>query len=67
MSNLTKQDFVPLNISRKNDLSWTLDVEIYLEVMSLENTIVENNETSNHDHTNAMIFLRHHLDEGMKN
>lgn len=66
MTNLTKQEFVPLDISGKNYLSWMLDVEIHLAAMGLENTIVEENETSNQDRAKAMIFLRHHLDEGLK-
>ena len=41
MANLTKQEFVPLNIFEKNYLSWVLDVEIHLETMGLNNTIVE--------------------------
>nr|XP_027083424.1 uncharacterized protein LOC113705704 [Coffea arabica] len=34
--------------------------------MGLGNTIVEKNESSNQDRAKAMIFLRHHLDEGLK-
>nr|XP_027124298.1 uncharacterized protein LOC113740992 [Coffea arabica] len=34
--------------------------------MGLGNTIVEKNEFSNQDRAKAMIFLRHHLDEGLK-
>ena len=41
-------------------------MEIYLETMGLENTIVENNKISNQNYANAMIFLRHHLDKGSK-
>ncbi|XP_027158610.1 uncharacterized protein LOC113760249 [Coffea eugenioides] len=34
--------------------------------MGLGNTIVEKNEFSNQDRAKTMIFLRHHLDEGLK-
>ncbi|XP_071912281.1 uncharacterized protein [Coffea arabica] len=34
--------------------------------MGLGNTIVEENDTSNQNRAKAMIFLRHHLDEGLK-
>ncbi|XP_027122338.2 uncharacterized protein [Coffea arabica] len=34
--------------------------------MGLGNTIVGKNEFSNQDRAKAMIFLRHHLDEGLK-
>ena len=39
MTNITKFEFEALDISSKNDLSWILDVEIYLNVMKLGNTI----------------------------
>ena len=55
MSNLTKFEFVVLNISSKNYLSWVLDSEIHLDAMNLGNTIKE-----------ALIFLPHHIDEGLK-
>ena len=35
MSNLTKLEFVALDISGKNYLSWILYVEIHLEIMNL--------------------------------
>ena len=41
MSNLTKLEFVNLDISRKNYLSWILDAEIHLDAMNLGNTIKE--------------------------
>ena len=41
MSNLTKLEFVALDTSDKNYLSWVLDVEIHLDVMNLGNTIKE--------------------------
>ena len=46
MSNLAKLEFVALNISGKNYLSWVLDVEIHLDAMNLENTIKEENDAS---------------------
>ena len=49
MSNLTKLEFVALDISRKNYLSWILDAEIHLDTMNLENTIKEGNQTSLQD------------------
>ena len=55
MSNLAKLEFVALNISGKNYLSWVLDVEIHLDALNLGNTIKE-----------ALIFLPHHIDEGLK-
>ncbi|XP_060202001.1 uncharacterized protein LOC132630452 [Lycium barbarum] len=66
MSNLTKLEFVALDISGKNYLSWVLDAKIHLDVMGLRDTIKENNKASNQENAKAMIFLRHHLDEDLK-
>ena len=41
MPNLTKLEFVALDISGKNYLSWILDAEIHLTAMNLGNTIQE--------------------------
>ncbi|XP_015064831.1 uncharacterized protein LOC107010081 [Solanum pennellii] len=66
MSNLSKLEFLALDISGKSYLSWVLDAEIHLIAMGLANTIQENNQASNQNRAKAMIFLRHHLDEGLK-
>ncbi|KAG2727818.1 hypothetical protein I3760_01G176500 [Carya illinoinensis] len=66
MSNLTKLEFVALDISEKNYLSWIFDAEIHLNAMNLENTIKEGNQGSLQDLAKAMIFLRHHLHEELK-
>ena len=46
MSNLTKLEFVVLDISGKNYLSWILVAEIHLTFMNLGETIKEGNEES---------------------
>ena len=66
MTNLTKLEFVTLDITGKNYLSWILDAEIYLEVNALGETIKDGNNASNHNKAKAMIFLRHNLHEGLK-
>ncbi|XP_017970428.1 PREDICTED: uncharacterized protein LOC108660679 [Theobroma cacao] len=66
MSNLTKLEFVALDMTGKNYLSWILDAEIHLDAMGLGDTIKEENKASNQDKAKAMIFLRHHLHEGLK-
>jgi hypothetical protein len=66
MSNLTKFEFVALDISSKNYLSWILDVEIHLEAMNLGKTIRDGNVESQQDRAKAMIFIRHHLHEELK-
>ena len=67
MSNLTKLEFVALDISGKNYLSWILDAEIHLTSMNLGETIKEGNEDSQQDCPKALIFLSHHLHEDLKN
>ena len=67
MSNLTKLEFVALDISGKNYLSWILDAEIHLDVINLGNTIKEGNQASMQDRTKSLIFLRHHLHKDLKN
>ncbi|CAL2266018.1 unnamed protein product [Prunus armeniaca] len=66
MSNLTKLEFVALEISRKNYLSWINDTEVHLEAMNLGETIKEGNEASYVDRVKATIFLRRHIHEGLK-
>ena len=60
MINLTKLEFVAL------DLSWALDAEIHLDVMNLEVVIKEGNQESSHNRAKALIFLRYHVHEGLK-
>ena len=45
MSNLSKLEFVALDISGKNYLSWVLDAEIDLATKDLDATIIQGNET----------------------
>ncbi|KAK5833911.1 hypothetical protein PVK06_017777 [Gossypium arboreum] len=66
MSNLAKLEFAALDISGKNYFSWVLDAEIHLDAKGLGNTIVENKEASNQDKAKVMIFIFHHLHEGLK-
>ena len=66
MSNLTKLEFNALDISGNNYLTWILDAEIHLNAMGLGDTIKGGNIKSEQDKAKAMIFLRHHLHEGLK-
>ncbi|XP_016558010.1 uncharacterized protein LOC107857669 [Capsicum annuum] len=68
MSNLSKLDFVELDISEKNYLSWVLDVESHLTAKGLSDTITPDNTSSSQDKDKdkAMIVLYHYLDEGLK-
>ncbi|XP_021974581.1 uncharacterized protein LOC110869649 [Helianthus annuus] len=66
MSNLSKLEFVALDISGNNYLPWTLDAKIHLTANNLGATINDENQTSAQDKAKAMIFLRHHLHEDLK-
>ncbi|XP_004234725.1 uncharacterized protein [Solanum lycopersicum] len=66
MSKLSKLEFVALDLSGNNYLSWVLDAEIHLDARGLGVTITNCNTTSSQDKVKTMIFLRHHLNEGLK-
>ncbi|XP_016443217.1 agamous-like MADS-box protein AGL28 [Nicotiana tabacum] len=66
MLNLSKLEFMALDISGNNYLPWLLDAEIHLGAKGLGDTIKEGNEALSQDNAKAMIFLGHHLDERLK-
>ena len=66
MSKISSLNFIALDISGKNYLSWILDAEINLEAANLGETIKEGNQRSLQDRAKALIFLRHHLHEDLK-
>ena len=55
-----------LDISGNNYLAWVLDTEIHLDAKGLGTTITKENAASSQDKAKAMIFLRHHMNEGLK-
>ena len=61
-----KRKFVALEISGKNYMTWVLDAEIHLDAMGLGDAIKDKDKASTQDYAKALIFLRHHLDEGLK-
>ncbi|XP_058777125.1 uncharacterized protein LOC131651482 [Vicia villosa] len=67
MSNLTKLDFGSLDISEKNYLTWALDAQIHLSAEGHGDTIKKGNKSSDQQKAKAMIFLRRHLHEDLKN
>ncbi|XP_022024230.1 uncharacterized protein LOC110924536 [Helianthus annuus] len=66
MTNLVKLEFMALDITGKNYLSWVLDAKIHLNANNLDETIKEGNKASTQDKAKAMIFLRHHIHEALK-
>nr|XP_008341470.2 uncharacterized protein LOC103404345 [Malus domestica] len=55
------------DITGNNYLTWVVDAKIHLETGNLRETIKEENSASSQDRAKAMIFIRCHLDEGLKN
>ncbi|XP_019230320.1 PREDICTED: uncharacterized protein LOC109211261 [Nicotiana attenuata] len=66
MSNLSKLEFVALDISGKCYMSWVFDAEIHLDAMGLTNTMKDKKQASNQERAKGMIFLRHHIDDVLK-
>ena len=66
MSNMAKLHFDALDISGANYLSWLLDAELHLSSMGLGDTIKEENEEDEQQKAKAMIFLRHHIHDGLR-
>ena len=66
MANLTKQEFVPLDISRRNYLLWAMDVKIHLKSVGHGKIIAKDNDATSQDRAKVMIFLHYHPDEGLK-
>ena len=66
LKKFTKLEFATLDISDNNYLSWILDTEIHLDAINLGNTIKEGNTASQQNRAKALIFLHHHIDEGLK-
>ena len=66
MSNLIKLGFGTLDILRKSYLLWILDIKIHLDIINLGITYKERNDMPLQDHVKALIFLQHHIDQGLK-
>ena len=67
MSNLSKLHFEALNISGNNYLTWAVDAEMYLAAKGNGDAIKEGNMASEQQKAKALIFLRHHINESLKN
>ncbi|XP_039688731.1 uncharacterized protein [Medicago truncatula] len=67
MSNLSKLHFEALKISGHNYLTWAVDAEMYLAAEGNVDAIKEGNKASEQQKAKALIFLRHHINEALKN
>ncbi|XP_070008030.1 uncharacterized protein [Nicotiana sylvestris] len=66
MTDIMKRKFVALEISGKNYMTLVLDAKIHLDAMGLRDAIKDKTKASTQDCAKALIFLRHHLNEGLK-
>nr|CAD39881.2 OSJNBb0067G11.4 [Oryza sativa Japonica Group]CAE05263.2 OSJNBb0115I09.25 [Oryza sativa Japonica Group] len=70
MSDIAKKEFVELALDGSNYLTWALDVEIKLDYMGLDHTIVLPEvgtvESTKAEKAKAFHFLRHHLHPDLK-
>ena len=57
MSNLIKCEFIPLNVSGQNYLSWVLDAEILLVANGIKEPIEEENIATPQQKAQALAFL----------
>ena len=67
MSNLAKLDSKALSINEDNYLSWQLDAKIHLQSKKFGETIKEGNKMYPEENALALIFLRHHIHDDLKN
>ena len=67
MSSLTKLEFNVLALNGGNYLSWQLDAKLHLQSRKLGDTIKECNKISPEEKASALIFLRHHIHDDLKN
>ncbi|XP_074342066.1 uncharacterized protein LOC141679469 [Apium graveolens] len=66
MANLTKLEFVALDVSGNNCLSWVLDAELHLSANGLKDIIDPEKIPTVEQNAKAIIFLRHHIHEDLK-
>ncbi|XP_074374672.1 uncharacterized protein LOC141715087 [Apium graveolens] len=66
MTNLAKLEFVALDVSGNNYLSWVLDAELHLSANGLKDTIDSEKIPTVEQNAKVIIFLRHHIHEDLK-
>ncbi|XP_031096859.1 uncharacterized protein LOC116001101 [Ipomoea triloba] len=67
MSSIAKREFTELAIDGSNYLTWALDVEMHLTSKDLKQTIADESQSTDAQKAQALIFLRHHLNNDLKN
>ncbi|KAL1214882.1 hypothetical protein V5N11_010208 [Cardamine amara subsp. amara] len=66
MSNIQNLEFAALTLSGDNYLQWALDIKITLKSKGLGECIVENNNENERNRYMAIMIIRHHLAESLK-
>ena len=66
MSKINNLDFVALNLSGDNYLQWVLDTKFILKSKGLGECIAKDNNASKKDRYKAILIIRHHLIESLK-
>ena len=70
MSGIAKREFEALAVDGSNYLTWATNIEIKLDGMSLDRTIVQpeggKDERTKPDKARVLHFLRHHLHPDLK-
>ena len=67
MSSLTKLEFNALAVNGRNYLYWQLDAKLHVQSRKLGDTMKEGNKISPEEKASALIFLRHHIHDDLKN
>ncbi|XP_056866175.1 uncharacterized protein LOC130512334 [Raphanus sativus] len=66
MSNLTKLEINALDITGNNYMTWAVGARMHLRGSGLLETIDNTKTVSDEKKAKAMIFLRHHIHDGLK-
>ena len=65
MSNLTKLKINALDITGNNYMTWAVGAKMHLRGNGLLETIESSKTVSDEKKAKAMIFLRHHIHDGL--
>ena len=66
MLKINNLDFVALNLAGDNYLQWVLDTKFILKSKGLGECIAKDNNASKKDRYKAILIIRHHLIESLK-
>ncbi|CAM8931243.1 unnamed protein product [Rhodiola kirilowii] len=67
MSNFVNLDFALLLVTGSNYVPWSVDIKNHLRSKSLIEKLDDKDNSSESDKATALIFIRRHIDESLKN